>query len=758
MDIKHVISQMTLEEKAGLCSGLDFWHTKPVERLGIPAMMVSDGPHGLRTQRDDADHLGINDSIEAVCLPAGSALACSFDVDLARSVGETLGDQANAVGLGVVLGPAINIKRSPLCGRNFEYLSEDPYLAAGLTVGYTKGMQSKHVGVSVKHFLANSQENRRMSSDSIVDERTLREIYLPAFEAAVKEADAWTFMCSYNQVNGEYACQNKRFLNDILRDEWGFEGFVMSDWGAVCDRVLCLEAGLELEMPASGGENDKLIVQAVQSGRMDMAVLDRAVERLLNIIMRWYDNRGEQPVWDKDADHAFARDVAGACAVLLKNDGVLPLKADTKVALIGAFADKPRFQGGGSSHINCHKTTSAREALADLPGVVYAEGYRTETEEDDEALLAEAVAAAKQAEVALVFAGLPDAFESEGYDREHMRMPKNQDRLIAAVTKAQPKTVVVLHNGSPVEMPWVNDVGAILEMYLGGQAVGLAAKDLLYGDVNPSGRLAETFPLRLEDNPSYIFYGGEKDCAEYREGIFVGYRYYDKKKMDVLFPFGFGLSYTKFGYSNLRLDKTQMLDTDTVTVSIDVTNEGSVAGKEVVQLYVADKESTPIRPIQELKGFVKVALVPGETKTVTFQLSKRAFAYYNVAIADWHVETGDFEILIGRSSRDIVANACITVTSTVELRETYTRNSLFGDIVQNLNAKAVIDPYYHAIASQMGGGEARTDAAASAISADMLNAMLRYMPLHALLSFGNGAFTNAQLDTLVEQLNAAAGV
>ena len=638
--IKKLVAQMTLEEKAAMCSGADFWHTEAVERLGIPASMVSDGPHGLRKQDQKGDHLGVNDSIKAVCFPAGCGTAASFNRELLTQMGEVLGNECQAEGVSVILGPAVNIKRSPLCGRNFEYYSEDPLVASEMAGALIKGVQSRNVGTSIKHFLANNQETRRMSGDSRVDERTLNEIYLAAFEGAVKKQKPWTVMCSYNKINGVYAAENRKYLTETLREQWGFDGYVMSDWGAVNNRVEDLKAGLDLEMPTSLGANDKLIVGAVQSGNLKECVVDAAVERILNIVFRYEENRDKNAVWDKDKDHEMARKVAEETIVLLKNEGVLPLNEKEDIAFIGKYAKQPRYQGGGSSHINSHKITSAMDAAAGMSNIVYAQGYRDDVDETDAKLLEEAVAAAKSAKAAVIFAGLPDAFESEGFDRQHMRMPNCQNELIEKVAAVQPNTIVVLHNGSPVEMPWADQVKGIVEAYLGGQAVGGAVCDILFGKVNPSAKLPETFPLRLEDNPSYLSYFGEGDVVEYREGIFVGYRYYDKKKMDVLFPFGFGLSYTTFEYSNLMVDKESMKDTDTLTVTVDVTNTGSMAGKEVVQLYVADKESTVIRPVKELRDFAKVELAPGETKTVSFTLDKRAFAYYSVRIHDWHVETG----------------------------------------------------------------------------------------------------------------------
>ena len=751
--IRELVSKMTLEEKAAMCSGADFWHTETIERLGIPASMVSDGPHGLRKQDDKADHLGVNESIKAVCFPAGCGTAASFNRELLTEMGTVLGKECQAEGVSVILGPAVNIKRSPLCGRNFEYYSEDPCLATEIAGALIHGVQSQNVGTSIKHFLANNQETRRLSSDSRIDERTLHEIYLAAFEGAVKKEKPWTVMCSYNRINGTYAAQNHKYLTEVLRDQWNFDGYVMSDWGAVNNRVEDLKAGLDLEMPSSSGTNDKLIVEAVQKGELDESVLDTAVERILNIVFRYEENRDKTAVFDRDKDHELARKVAQETIVLLKNDGVLPLQEGEKIAFIGEYVKKPRYQGGGSSHINSHKVTAAWDILKDMPGITYAQGYEDTQDVTDEKLLEEAVQTAAKAKVAVIFAGLPDSFESEGYDRSHMRMPDCQNELIAKVAAVQPNTIVVLHNGSPVEMPWVDQVKGIVEAYLGGQAVGGAVCDILFGKVNPSAKLPESFPKKLEDNPSYLSYIGEGDMVEYREGIFVGYRYYDKKKMDVLFPFGYGLSYTTFAYSNLRLDKKEMRDTDTVTVSVDVTNTGDRTGKEIVQLYVADRESTVIRPEKELRDFAKVELAPGETKTVSFTLGKRAFAYYNTTIHDWHVETGDFDILIGKSSRDIVLSESVKVESTVKIPFVYTTDTTLGDVMKNPKAYALVKELFEKTMLTGGSEEERSEAEKEAISDDMNMAMLCYKPLRGPVSFGSN-ISMADIQKLVDQMNA----
>lgn len=755
MDIKALVSQMTLEEKAGLCSGDDFWRTKAVERLGIPRTMVSDGPHGLRKQDDQADHLGINDSIKAVCFPAASATAASFDPEMIRSMGEALGDSCQHERVSVILGPAVNIKRSPLCGRNFEYFSEDPYLSGAMATALIQGIQSRNIGTSIKHFALNSQEHRRMSSSSDCDERTIREIYFPAFEQAVKEAQPWTVMCSYNKINGVYASENPWLLTDVLRKEWGFEGYVVSDWGAVSDRVAGIAAGLDLEMPSSGGVNDARIVEAVRTGRLDEKLVDQACERILNIIYRYLENAKPETPWDKEAQHRQAAEIAADCMVLLKNENqLLPLDRNDEIAFIGEFAAKPRFQGGGSSHINSFKVTGAVEAAKGLK-VTYAQGYSVEKDEATPEQLAEAVAAAKKAKAAVVFAGLPDSYESEGYDRSHMRMPECQNRLIEAVAEANPNTIVVLHNGSPVEMPWIGRVKAVLEAYLGGQAVGEAEVRVLFGDVNPSGHLPESFPVQLEDNPSYLYYGGEGNVTEYREGIFIGYRYYDKKRMNVLFPFGHGLSYTTFEYSGLQLSAEKIRDTDTLTAKVTVKNTGSRAGKAVVQLYVGDVESTPIRPVRELKGFRKVMLQPGESRELAFTLDKRAFAYWNREIHDWHVETGRFTVEAGASSRDLPLKAEVTVESTVELPRHYTLDSIFMDVMADPKAKEILMPIIRQTMEIFSHEEheGTSEAAKEAVSEDMTMAMMNYMPLRGIFSFGGSGITREQMEALVRQMN-----
>lgn len=754
-DVKAIIREMTLEEKAGMCSGKDFWHLKGVERLGIPEVMVSDGPHGLRKQAEEADHLGLNESIKAVCFPTACATACSFDRDLLEEMGERIGDECQAEDLSVILGPAVNIKRSPLCGRNFEYFSEDPYLASQMAAAHIKGVQSKNVGTSIKHFAANNQEHRRMSCSSEIDERTLREIYLAAFETAIKEAKPDTVMCSYNRINGEFASENHWLLTEVLRDQWGFEGYVMSDWGAVNDRVKGLKAGLELEMPGSGGNTDKEIVEAVKSGELEEAVLDRAVERILNIVFKFTDNRQEGK-FDLEEDHKLAAKIAGESMVLLKNEGVLPLPAQgKKIAFIGKFAETPRFQGGGSSHINSFKITSALEAVKEVAEVTYAQGYDVKEDVIDQAMLDQAVETAKEADVAVIFAGLPDAFESEGYDRTHMRMPDCQNTLISEIAKVQENVVVVLHNGSPVEMPWADQVKGILEAYLCGQAVGQAEVDLLFGKVNPSGKLAETIPYKLSDNPSYLNFPGDGQKVEYKEGVFVGYRYYDTKEMPVRYPFGYGLSYTTFEYSDLQLSSDKIKDTDKLKVTLKVKNTGNRAGKEIVQLYVADKTGAASRPVKELKNFVKVELQPQEEKTVEMELDKRSFAWYNTDIHDWYAASGEYEILAAASSRDIRLKKTVYVESTTELPMHIHMNTTIGELLENPKTKAVVEGMTDSLIQHMGGSsEEENSAASEAITKEMSLKMMENSPLRSMRSFMG--MTTEEIQEFIQKLQEAA--
>ncbi len=774
LDVKKLVNELTLEEKASLCSGADFWHTKAIDRLNIPAAMVSDGPHGIRKQESLADHMGVAESIKAIGFPTASAMACSFDRDLLHKVGDALGEECVAEDLAVLLGPGINMKRSPICGRNFEYYSEDPVVAGELGAAFVNGVQEHGVGTSLKHFAANNQEWRRMSISAKIDERTLREIYLAAFETVVKKAQPWTIMCSYNRINGVYSCENDWLLNKVLRDEWGFEGLVMTDWGAMDERVPSLKAGLDLEMPDCHGETDKLIVKAVQSGELEESVLDTAVERILTMVDKYLTARKDidpasmvHPLpssiergYDVAAHHALARTTAEQSAVLLKNEDILPLQKDKKIAFIGEFAKVPRIQGGGSSHINNTSIESALDAAGD--SVSYAQGFHIDEETTDETLLQEAITLAKESDVAVIFAGLPDSFESEGFDRTHLNMPANQNELIARISEVQPNVVVVLHSGSPIAMPWLDKVAGVLQMYLAGQASGGAAVNLLFGDATPCGKLAETFPLHLEDNPSYLNFPGNREKVCYQEGVFIGYRYYDKKKMDVLFPFGYGLSYTDFTYSNMKVtvngknaaDVDVIKETDEIVVTADITNTGNCDGAEIVQLYIKNPVVYEIRPEKELRDFAKVFLKAGETKTVTFTLNARAFSYYETRIHDWYAESGDYEILLASSSRDIRLQDTVSITgskkipfvadyiTTCEDVELFAKDGSALD--EMLRRSGFAEATDHDGDDSMGSG-----------TADMMKAMFTGTPLHSILSFSSEELTYEDIQDTIRKLNEA---
>ena len=747
MNAEQILKEMTLEEKAAFCSGRDFWHTKAVERLNVPSVMMCDGPHGLRKQEGEGDHLGINKSIETVCYPTAAALASSFDRDVMRRLGEALGQECRAENVAMLLGPGLNIKRSPLCGRNFEYFSEDPYLAGEMGAAYVQALQSKGVAACAKHFACNNQETRRMSGSSNLDERTLHEIYLPAFEAIVKKGRTRSLMCAYNAVNGEFCAENKMLLTDILREKWDFDGFVVTDWGAVKDRAKGVSSGLDLEMPGGPNATGEELLEALKKGELAEADLDKAVLNLLRFVETAVRQRDENAVIDRDACRRLARQLAGECAVLMKNENLLPLKEGQKVAFIGEFADKPRYQGAGSSHINVPHPVSALEAAGDA--VIYVRGCDVHSDRTDEKLLKEAVKTAKDAEIAVIFAGLPDAFESEGADRDHMHLPDNQNELIKAVAAVNPNTVVVLHGGSPVELPWLSQVSAVLCMYLGGEQAGAAAVDLLYGRVNPSGHLAETWPARLQDNPSYLNFPGEDGVVTYAEGIFVGYRYYDKKELAVNFPFGHGLSYTSFAFSNLIVDKEKLTDQETVTVSVDVTNTGKIAGKAVIQLYVHDVKSTVRRPLRELRDFAKTELQPGETKTLFFTLDKRSFAYYEPKVHDFFVESGEFIIEVGESCRDIRRSVSIHVEGTTPLSFTIDANTTIGQLMKHPRGAAFIRQMMGRSDGPSGSEQAE---AMGEGSEKIMQQMMFDMPLGSLVSYGR--MTGRQLKDLIVSLNA----
>jgi len=681
MDIQTIISRLTLEEKAGLCSGLDNWHTKPVERLQIPSIMVADGPHGLRKEKQSSDGQNFVPSYPATCFPTASALACSWNRDLLYEIGEALAEECLQEGVSVILGPGVNIKRSPLCGRNFEYFSEDPYLCGEVTTSYIRGVQSKGVGTSLKHFAVNNQEYRRMSINAVVDERALREIYLSAFERAVKEAQPWTIMCAYNRLNGDYCSENKHLLTEILRDEWGYTGSVMSDWGAVNERAQALFSGLDLEMPGGNRDNDQKIIRAVQNGKLDEEVLNKSVARLLKLIFSGIQNKKEDFHYDADKHHALARKASAESIVLLKNkDSILPIKPDQKITVIGDFAKIPRYQGYGSSVINPTRLDCALDEMlkysSRTENITYAQGYLRATPQIREDLVQKACDAARQAQVVIVFFGLPEVYETEGIDREDMRLPENQNQLMRALKEVNPNIVVVLSNGSPVEMPWVDDVKGLVEAYLSGQAGGGAVADVLFGVANPSGKLAETFPLKLEDNPSYHNFPGGPNTVEYRESIYVGYRYYDKAAREVLFPFGYGLSYTSFAYEGLKISKEKIKPGEKLDVSCTIRNTGVREGKEIVQLYIGRSDQSGFYPVRELKGFKKLSLKPGESKKVIFHLDERSFVYYDVQKGVWKVAPGTYHIYIGASSRDLKLSQVITIDGEEDDKVTKQRTGL----------------------------------------------------------------------------------
>jgi beta-glucosidase len=622
----------------------------------------------------------------------------------------------------------VNIKRSPLCGRNFEYYSEDPYLAGEMGASHIEGLQGEGVACSVKHYAANNQETDRMFSDSVVDERALNEIYLAAFEKPAKTAK--TIMCSYNKINGTFSAENKELLTDILRGKWKFDGLVVTDWGAAKDTVKGIKAGLDLIMPGGNPVYTDEIINAVNSGLLPESELDTAVSRILQVINFATSNRKDGVKFDFEADHALARKTATECAVLLKNDNsILPLDKKAKVAFIGEFAKNPRYQGNGSSFINSYRVDNALDCAKEY----------------------DIVNSAKDADIAVIFAGLPDICESEGFDRKNIDLPDEQNKLIAEVCAVQKNVVVVLHNGAPVAMPWIDSVSAVLEMYLGGEGVGAATVDLLFGDATPCGKLAETFPRKLEDNPSYLNFPGYDGITEYKEGVYAGYRYYDKKQMPVLFPFGYGLSYTTFEHSNLRLDNTKIRDNDELTIAVDVKNSGSIKAKEVVQLYVKPLVNAIPRPVRELKGFEKIELAPGETKTVTFVLSKRAFAYYNATIHDWHVETGEYAIEVGSSSRDIRLSATVTVQSTVEIPITYTEYSTIGKIMRSEKGRVLFTPVMRAILERSEDAKDGTNTAMGAAAAEMQMKMMQEMPLASLVNFG--VVSKEQMRGIISALN-----
>jgi beta-glucosidase len=745
--VAALVAGLSVPQKAALCLGSDFWHTAPVSEAGIEAIMLSDGPHGLRKQPERGADAGLRASEPATCFPTASALGCSWDPGLAREVGEALGAEARAQNIAVVLGPGINIKRHPLCGRNFEYFSEDPCLSGQLAAAMVDGLQSQRVGGCVKHFAANNQETDRMRVSADADERTLREIYLPAFEHVVTAARPWLVMCSYNKVNGVYASQHRWLLTDVLRGEWGFDGVVVSDWGAVHDRVAALRAGLDLEMPPKLGVSDRAIVAAVESGELDEAVLDRSAGRVLRLVHRSRDR--EPASLDAAAHHALARRAAAQSMVLLKNDGVLPLTGapGLTVAVIGEFARTPRFQGAGSSQVSPTQVDVPLDELAAaLPGATlrFAPGYGIGDDSADPDLAAEALRAAAGADVVVAFLGLPPADESEGFDRAHMDLPGAQSSLVTRLAEAAPGTpvVAVLFNGGAVRTStWDHAASAVLECWLAGQATGSALADVLTGAVSPSGRLAETIPLRLADCPAYLNFPGEEGHVRYGEGVFAGYRGYDALDRPVAYPFGHGLSYSTFSYRDLEISQAGSADAGdlAVTVRCTIANTGGRAAQEVVQVYVADPAAAVARPPRELKAFTKIGLEPGAEQAVTVTLSARDLCYWSAVHRRWVLEPGEFRVCVGASSRDIRLSAAITVEATppaLPLSGTSTLAEWFADPV---GGRALRDALGTRPDGRPGG----------ILGSEELLAIIGNMPLATLAAFPGLGVTDELIEALV---------
>ncbi|MGO2355287.1 MAG: glycoside hydrolase family 3 C-terminal domain-containing protein [Marinomonas foliarum] len=790
--IKQLLDELTLEEKAMLCTGKDFWNLHGIERLNLPSIMVTDGPHGLRKQSGEGDHVGLNAAVKATCFPTASGLAASWNTKLIEEMGVALGKECRAEDVSVLLGPGTNIKRNPLGGRNFEYFSEDPLLSGDMSAAWIKGVQSQGVGTSLKHYAVNNHEHCRMTVDAIVDQRTLREIYLPAFERAVKQTQPWTVMCSYNKVNGTYAAEHKQLLDDILVKEWGFEGIIVTDWGANNDRVEGVKNGQHLEMPSSGDMNTKKIIAAVKSGQLTMEALDKSVSRVLELILKSQASLESDKVKaDLNAHHDLAARIAEETCVLLKNDGLLPVAAGKKIAVIGALANNTRYQGAGSSKINPFKLEQPLDEIKKQFGadnVSYTAGYHL-NDKEDAAEIAKAIELAKQADVVFLFAGLTPKYESEGFDRQHLNLPQVQLDLIAELGEQLNKTLVVLQNGAPVILPFVDKVPAILEAYLGGQAGASAVAKVLSGEVNPSGKLAETFPANLDDVPSQPYFPGTTKQVQYREAIWVGYRYFDTTSTKALFPFGHGLSYTSFTYYHLTLlsgDHSPFKENDAIRLQITITNTGDKAGAEVVQCYVGQKSPSQPRPAKELKAFEKVFLEPGESKEIALELDYRAFAYWDEAQSSWIAESDEYQIHIGSSIEDIRDTANITLDTEVAKKQPnvalktyfepakrdfndaaftallgydipaptptkpYTVNSTLGDIANEPLGKPLFESMLSVFTQMMGGDQNDSAAQADRLMAE---SMVADMPLRNLPVFNSQQYSEDQILQLIASLN-----
>ena len=739
------MSEVPLSTKVALTGGADFWHLNAVEEAGLDRLMVTDGPHGVRKQAGGSDHVGVNDSIPATCFPPAVSLGSTWDPQLVERVGAALGAESAALGVGVLLGPGINIKRSPLCGRNFEYFSEDPHVSGELGAAFVMGVQSQGVGTSVKHFAANNQETDRMRRSSEVDERTLREIYLRAFGKVVTKAQPWTVMCSYNKVNGTQAAESHFLLTEVLREEWGFEGFVVSDWGAVRDRVAGLKAGLDLQMPADGGDGDAAVHAALASGDLDVEVVERAYERIARVVRQAQATvaAAGDGVFDAEGHHALAREAASEAIVLLSNDGILPLAPETNVAVIGEFARTPRYQGAGSSRVNPTRLDNALDAIRAAAGrpVPFAPGFTTVPRDPvGEGAHAEAVEVARGADVVLLFLGLGENHESEGYDRTTLDLPAEQRALLEDVLALGTEVVVVLSNGSSVALPFADRVNAIVEAWLGGQAGGPAIADVLYGAVNPSGKLAETVPLRLQDVPSYLHFPCDAAGVHYGEGLFVGYRGYDASETDVAFPFGHGLSYTTFDYGQVMATASK----DGIEVRLTVTNTGDRAGREVVQAYVSVPGSRVTRPPRELKGFAAVTLQPRESREVVIPIAREDLTFWSVLDRAWILEGGEYRIHVGSSSRDLRSEASLEVAGDEPPRP-LTLESTVAEMMANPAAAAVAQ---QALGGVFGGHGHDPD--------PDLERMFAEIPAYALAGFtGLGTAT---FQAVLDEANRAAGL
>ena len=772
---EKIVSALSTEDKIRIVSGRDAWTTEEIVDAKVPSIMLTDGPHGVRKQVAGTDHLGINESVPATCFPTAVTLGSSWDPELIEEVGAALGRESRANDVAVLLGPGLNIKRHPAGGRNFEYFSEDPFISGKMAAAMVRGIQSEGVGACLKHYAANNQEFYRMSVDTVVDNRTLRELYLTGFEIAVRESQPWTVMCSYNKINGEHADVSRDLMTDVLREEWGFDGLVMTDWFATSDRALALCAGVDLEMPGTGGGWDGEIAKAHQSGLLTTAELDLAATRVVDLALRAQNDAGTSQA-DPAAHHALARRAAAAGTVLLTNDGTLPLERSGTIAVIGAFAKKPRYQGAGSSLVNPTQLdtfiAALRESLGDAATVTYAPGYDAATGETEDTLLEEVRAAAAKADVVIVLAGLPHSYESEGFDREHLRLPDGHTAVITAALESNERTVIALQNGAPVEMPWAERPAAIVEAYLGGQAGGAALADVILGDVAPGGRLAESFPVAASDLPADRDFARHPKQVEYREGLYVGYRFHDSAGVPARFPFGHGLSYTAFDYTGLTVRKSG----DGYSVTVTVTNVGPRAGSDVVQVYVKDPASAAYRPDKELKGFAKVHLGSGEAQKVTIKLDRRAFAVWDVRAQEWRVEAGDIEILVGASSTDIRARRTVKIAEGQPVSPSHGpaafvatdnefRTMLGGEIptpdgVVPFHRDSTAADLEHTVLGRMmsaalkeQGSKSFDTTGADPTTIAMFEAAMREAPLRMVSMASGGKLSLKRLDTMIGTLN-----